>query len=133
VYKDLLQFYLDTVALFEESHFVLRAAFEILKPTITNIVSSFQAHMEVLSCRLEAESFATIQEIKDEQVEALSECSRMIPEPLVYAMPLTHCQSAVFSTALRNTMSHLGKKDSRTALTTPAVGSHPTTPSRTGC
>jgi hypothetical protein len=74
VYKDLLQFYLSAVALFEESHFVLGVALETLKPTIADIVSSFKTHMDVLSGLLETESFASIQEIKDEQVEALSEC-----------------------------------------------------------
>ncbi|GAB1313470.1 hypothetical protein MFIFM68171_03680 [Madurella fahalii] len=71
VYKDLLQFYLKTVVLFEGSHFALAVALDILKPEVADIVSSFKADADLLSKLLEAESFASIQEIKDEQIETL--------------------------------------------------------------
>lgn len=61
------------MALFEESHFVLGVALDILKPRIADIVSSFRTHVDVLSSLLEAETFAAVQELKDGQVEALSE------------------------------------------------------------
>ncbi|KAL2195638.1 hypothetical protein P885DRAFT_70258 [Corynascus similis CBS 632.67] len=70
VYKDLLQFYLTTIALFESSHFAVGVALEILKPQVADIVSSFKSHVAVLSEFLEKENFASIQEIKDEQVDA---------------------------------------------------------------
>lgn len=73
VYKDLLQFYLGTVALFDKSKFALGVALEWLKPQLADIISSFKTHVELLSSLLETESFASIQEIKDEQVDALSE------------------------------------------------------------
>ncbi|KAM7183484.1 hypothetical protein V8F20_012603 [Naviculisporaceae sp. PSN 640] len=71
MYKDLLLFYLKTVVLFEKAQFALHVALDALKPTIAEIVSSFKTHADLLSKLLEAESFASIQEIKDEQVEAL--------------------------------------------------------------
>jgi len=74
VYKDLLLFYVKTVALFQRSGFVLHVALEALKPAIAEIVTSFNTHADILSKLLESESFASIQEIKDEQVEALSMC-----------------------------------------------------------
>lgn len=72
VYTDLLRFYLKTIVLFQESHFVLHVALDILKPAVADIVSSFNTHADTLSKLLEAENFASIQEIKDEQVETLS-------------------------------------------------------------
>ncbi|KAJ4300371.1 hypothetical protein N0V88_003045 [Collariella sp. IMI 366227] len=71
VYKDLLQFYLKTLVLFEESRFVLGVALEILKPKIVDIVSSFKSHMDILSPLLETETFAAVQELKDGQLDAL--------------------------------------------------------------
>ena len=69
---DLLRFYLKTMELFEASHFVLRVALDILKPEIAGLVSSFTDHAKRLSDLLEKENFASIQEIKDEQIEELS-------------------------------------------------------------
>ncbi|KAK4242021.1 hypothetical protein C8A03DRAFT_40590 [Achaetomium macrosporum] len=69
VYKDLLEFYLKSMTLFEESRFVLRAALDILKSEVAGIVLSFKEHAELLSKLLEAEVFASTQEIKDEQLE----------------------------------------------------------------
>ncbi len=74
MYKDLLLFYLKTLTLFEQSRFILRVALDTLKPAIAEIVSSFNTHADLLSKLLETESFASIQEIKDEQVETLSKC-----------------------------------------------------------
>ena len=77
VYEDLLLFYAKTITLFERSRFILRVALDALKPAIGEIVSSFNKHADILSGLLETESFASIQEIKDEQVETLSmSCSR---------------------------------------------------------
>jgi hypothetical protein len=78
VFKDLLQFYLEAVALFEESRFVLTVALDLLKPSIADTVSSFKTHADQLSRLLEAETFAAVQELKDGQVEALSEYQEMI-------------------------------------------------------
>jgi hypothetical protein len=72
VYTDLLRFYLKMAVLFKESHFVLHVALDILKPSVVDIVSSFNTHADILSKLLEAENFASIQKIKDEQVETLS-------------------------------------------------------------
>ena len=72
IYVDLLTFFLNAVKLFEESHFVLFAALEVLKPTISGIVESFNEHTDLLSELLEAESFASIQEVKDAQIDGLS-------------------------------------------------------------
>ncbi|KAH7175935.1 hypothetical protein EDB81DRAFT_632846 [Dactylonectria macrodidyma] len=71
VYKDLLQFYLKTVALFAKSQFVLHAALSLLKPELPEVISSFNAHADLLSKLLESETFASVQEIKDEQVNTL--------------------------------------------------------------
>jgi len=72
VYEDLLKFYLEIMALFEDSKYVLRVAMELFKPKIADIVSSFKTHVDALSRLLETENFASIQEIKDGQVETLS-------------------------------------------------------------
>lgn len=72
MYKDLLEFYFKTVTLFRASAFVLRIAVEMLKPEMPEIISSFKEHADVLSKLLESETFATVQEIKDELVDALS-------------------------------------------------------------
>ncbi|KAK3905582.1 hypothetical protein C8A05DRAFT_41489 [Staphylotrichum tortipilum] len=71
IYEDLLKFYLSIMALFEDSKYVLRVALELFKPKIADIVSSFKSHVDALSRLLETENFASIQEIKDEQVETL--------------------------------------------------------------
>jgi hypothetical protein len=60
------------VALFEKSRFVLGVTLETLKPDIADMVSSFKTHADLLSKLLEAENFASIQGIKDEQIETLS-------------------------------------------------------------
>lgn len=74
VYKDLLQFYLKSVVMFKKSGFVIHVAMDRLKPELSGIISSFNAHADVLSKLLESETFATVQEIKDEQVDTLSKC-----------------------------------------------------------
>ena len=67
------------MTLFKESRFLLHVALDMLKPAIGEIVSSFNNHADILSGLLETESFASIQEIKDEQVETLSmSCSRSL-------------------------------------------------------
>ncbi|KAL6855649.1 hypothetical protein J3F83DRAFT_753812 [Trichoderma novae-zelandiae] len=71
VYKDLLQFYLKTIILFKKSAFVIRLALDWLKSDLSGIISSFTTHADLLSKLLESETFASVQEIKDEQVEAL--------------------------------------------------------------
>ncbi|KAK0736323.1 hypothetical protein B0T21DRAFT_451111 [Apiosordaria backusii] len=68
---DMLLFYLKTVLLFQRSGFILQVALDTLKPAVAEIVSSFNTHADLLSKLLETESFASIQEIKDEQVETL--------------------------------------------------------------
>jgi len=67
---------LKTVILFEKSKFVLRVALEAFKPAISEAVSSFKAHTDLLSELLRGEVFASVQEIKDEQVETLSKSIR---------------------------------------------------------
>ncbi|AEO65516.1 uncharacterized protein THITE_2149928 [Thermothielavioides terrestris NRRL 8126] len=71
IYKDLLRFYLKMVVLFEESRFFLDTALEVLRPAVADITSSFNTHMALLSKLVEAENFASIQEIKDELVDTL--------------------------------------------------------------
>ncbi|PTB63085.1 hypothetical protein BBK36DRAFT_146201 [Trichoderma citrinoviride] len=71
VYQDLLQFYLKTIIMFKKSAFVIRLALDWLKSDLSGIISSFTTHADLLSKLLEAETFASVQEIKDEQVEAL--------------------------------------------------------------
>ncbi len=66
------------MSLFEGSKYVLRVAMEMFKPKIADIVSSFKSHADNLSRLLETENFASIQEIKDEQVETLSKCPAFI-------------------------------------------------------
>jgi hypothetical protein len=61
------------VVLFEESRFFLDTALEVLRPAVADITSSFNTHMALLSKLVEAENFASIQEIKDELVDTLSE------------------------------------------------------------
>ncbi|KAK4060254.1 uncharacterized protein Triagg1_10804 [Trichoderma aggressivum f. europaeum] len=73
VYKDLLQFYHKSVVMFKKSGFIIHVAMDWLKPELSGIISSFNAHADVLSKLLESESFATVQEIKDEQVDTLSD------------------------------------------------------------
>jgi hypothetical protein len=77
VYRDLLQFYLKTLALFANNHFVLHVALSKFKPELPGIISSFNAHADALSKLLESETFASVQEIKDEQVDTLSK-SRLV-------------------------------------------------------
>ncbi|KAK4119528.1 hypothetical protein N657DRAFT_637190 [Parathielavia appendiculata] len=55
-----------------DSRFVLTVALDTLKPTVANISSSFKTHMDVLPGLLQAQSFASIQENKDGQVETLN-------------------------------------------------------------
>ncbi|KAK3311403.1 uncharacterized protein B0T15DRAFT_490017 [Chaetomium strumarium] len=69
VYKVLLEFYLAIVTLFEDRRFVLRAASQLLNNEVKGIVSSFKNHVDLLSSLLEAEGFASTQEIKDELLE----------------------------------------------------------------
>ncbi|KAL7813519.1 hypothetical protein V8C44DRAFT_47744 [Trichoderma aethiopicum] len=71
VYKDLLQFYLKTVIMFKKSGFVIRLALDWLRSDLAGIISSFTTHADLLSKLLESETFASVQEIKDEQVETL--------------------------------------------------------------
>ncbi|KAL7953002.1 hypothetical protein V8C34DRAFT_321780 [Trichoderma compactum] len=71
VYRDLLQFYLKSVIMFKKSGFIIHVAMDWLKPELPGIISSFNAHADVLSKLLESETFATVQEIKDEQVDTL--------------------------------------------------------------
>ena len=90
VYKDLLQFYLKTVALFEKRKFALGVALEMLRPQVADIISSFKTHAALLSSLLETESFASIQEIKDEQVDTLGELclsAHQNPEPPLLPYP----------------------------------------------
>ena len=72
VYSDLLKFYLKTVVLFKESKFVLHMAMSLLKPELPKIIDSFNDHSKVLSRLLEAETFASVQEVKNEQADTLS-------------------------------------------------------------
>lgn len=74
MYKDLLQFYLKAVALFAEQKFILRVGLSILRQDLPEIISSFHAHTDLLSTLLESENFASIQDIKNEQVDTLSKC-----------------------------------------------------------
>ncbi|TFB01752.1 hypothetical protein CCMA1212_006451 [Trichoderma ghanense] len=71
VYKDLLQFYLKTIIMFKKSGFVIRLALDWLNSDLSGIISSFTSHADLLSKLLESETFASVQEIKDEQVETL--------------------------------------------------------------
>ncbi|PTB75150.1 hypothetical protein M440DRAFT_1358033 [Trichoderma longibrachiatum ATCC 18648] len=71
VYKDLLQFYLKTINMFKKSGFVIRLALDWLRSDLAGIISSFTTHADLLSKLLESETFASVQEIKDEQVETL--------------------------------------------------------------
>ncbi|KAK1254756.1 hypothetical protein MKX08_008751 [Trichoderma sp. CBMAI-0020] len=71
VYKDLLQFYLKSITIFKKSEFAINVAMKLLKPEIPEIISSFNAHADVLSKLLDSETFASVQEIKNEQVETL--------------------------------------------------------------
>lgn len=72
MYKDLLQFYLKTINMFKKSGFVIRLALDWLRSDLAGIISSFTTHADLLSKLLESETFASVQEIKDEQVETLS-------------------------------------------------------------
>ena len=97
VYKDLLQFYLKTVPLFEKRKFALGVALEMLRPQVADIISSFKAHAELLSSLLEFENFASIQEIKDDRVDALGELclpAHQNPWTTASAVPLTHTTSS---------------------------------------
>ncbi|KAB5571775.1 hypothetical protein GE09DRAFT_992212 [Coniochaeta sp. 2T2.1] len=71
VYKDLLQFYLKATRLLKKSNFILRMAMNMLKPELPDILSSFNKHAMVLSRLVEVETFATVQDIRNEQVETL--------------------------------------------------------------
>jgi hypothetical protein len=72
IYKVLLTFYLKIVILFEERRFVLRSASQLLNNEVKDIASSFKDHTDLLSKLLEAEGFASTQEIKDELLETKS-------------------------------------------------------------
>jgi len=50
-------------------------AMNMLKPELPDILASFNKHAMALSRLVEVETFATVLEIKDEQVETLSKCS----------------------------------------------------------
>jgi hypothetical protein len=73
VYKDLLRFYLKATRLLKKSNFILRMAMNMLKPELPDILSSFNKHALVLSRLVEVQTFAAVQDIKNEQVETLSE------------------------------------------------------------
>ncbi|KAH0489939.1 hypothetical protein TgHK011_001428 [Trichoderma gracile] len=60
-----------TIIMFKKSGFVIRLALDWLKSDLSEIISSFTTHADLLSKLLESETFASVQEIKDEQVEAL--------------------------------------------------------------
>ena len=72
IYVDLLQFFLQTIDLFEGSNFVLQYALHAFRSKLPPILSSFNGHVDTLAKFLEIETFVTLQEIRDEQIETLS-------------------------------------------------------------
>ena len=63
VYEDLLKFYLEIMALFEDSKYVLRVAMELFKPKIADIVSSFKTHVDA------QDVFGVLEQRHDGEVE----------------------------------------------------------------
>lgn len=57
--------------MFRESRFMLQTLKNVWKPEISEVMDSFNGHADTLSKLLESETFAAVQEIKDEQAETL--------------------------------------------------------------
>ncbi|KAL7944078.1 hypothetical protein V8C42DRAFT_358755 [Trichoderma barbatum] len=69
VYKDLLQFYFKTINLLEHSQVFMQMTLGLLKSELTEVISSFNSHANVLSQLVKLETSTACQYIKDKEDE----------------------------------------------------------------